>query len=106
MSFDFISAFISIELQTLCFYILIGVSKTNKTLEASLKYYILGSFSTAIFILGIALIYFSTGMINFKDLADFFILEYNTEMHFVTMLGCILITIAFFFKLSLAPFHF
>lgn len=106
MSYDFISAFISIELQTLCFYIIIATSKINKTLEASIKYYILGSFSTAILLLGIALIYFSTGMTNFKDLSDLLLISDNIELINLTYLGFIFICIAFFFKLSLAPFHF
>lgn len=106
MSYDFISAFISIELQTLCFYIIIATSKTNKTLEASIKYYILGSFSTAVLLLGISLIYFSTGMTNFKDLSDLLLITDNIELINLSYIGFIFISIAFFFKLSLAPFHF
>jgi NADH-quinone oxidoreductase subunit N len=106
MSYDFISAFISIELQTLCFYIILSISKINKTIEASIKYFILGSFSTAIFLLGVSFIYFSTGLTNFKDLSDFLLLNDNLVFLPIIKIGFILICIAFFFKLSLAPFHF
>lgn len=106
MSYDFITIFISLELQTLCFYILIATSKINKTLEASIKYYILGSFSTALLILGISFIYLATGMTNLKDLSDYFLIFDDFQSLGLIKIGLILVCCAFFFKLSLAPFHF
>lgn len=58
MSYDFILAYLSIELQGLCSYILVAMNKSNnKSVESSLKYFVLGSFASSIFLLGIALIY-------------------------------------------------
>jgi len=58
MSYDFILAYLSIELQGLCSYILVAMNKSNnKSVESSLKYFVLGSFASSIFLLGIAFIY-------------------------------------------------
>jgi len=70
MSYDFIVVYLCIELQSLCFYILIAIQrKKNKAVEAGLKYFILGSFSSTVFLLGIGFIYGATGVTNFKDLS-------------------------------------
>ena len=70
MSYDFIVVYLCIELQSLCFYILIAIQrKKNKAVEAGLKYFILGSFSSTVFLLGIGFIYGDIGVKNFKDLA-------------------------------------
>jgi proton-translocating NADH-quinone oxidoreductase chain N len=109
MSYDFIIVYLSIELQSLCFYILIAIQrKRNKAVEAGLKYFILGSFSSTVFLLGIGFIYGATGVTNFKDLALLlnFGLNFFLPSDFFFFFGLLLICIGFFFKLSIAPFHF
>lgn len=70
MSYDFIMVYLCIELQSLCFYIIIAIQRNkNKAVEAGLKYFILGSFSSTVFLLGIGFIYAATGVTNFKDLS-------------------------------------
>ena len=108
MSHDFILSYLSIELQGLCSYILVAMNKSNnKSMESSLKYFVLGSFASSIFLLGIAMIYWSTGMTNFKDIADLMQLgalglEFADS---IFLLGLLFITIGLFFKISVAPFH-
>lgn len=109
LSYDFILVYLSIELQSLCFYILIAIQrKKNKAVEAGLKYFILGSFSSTIFLLGIGFIYGATGVTNFKDLSLLLSFGINfflpSDMFF--FFGLLLVCIGFFFKLSIAPFHF
>lgn len=109
MSYDFIVVYLCIELQSLCFYILIAIQrKKNKAVEAGLKYFILGSFSSTLFLLGIGFIYGATGVTNFKDLSlllNFGINFFSPSDTFL-VLGLLLVCIGFFFKLSIAPFHF
>lgn len=109
MSYDFIVVYLCIELQSLCFYILIAIQRRkNKAVEAGLKYFILGSFSSTIFLLGIGFIYGATGVTNFKDLAlllNFGITFFSSSDMFF-FFGLFLVFIGFFFKLSIAPFHF
>jgi NADH:ubiquinone oxidoreductase subunit 2 (subunit N) len=107
MSYDLIIMYLAIELQSLSFYILTAIHRNqNKSIEAGLKYFILGSFSSCILILGIAIIYGLTGMTNFKDLSDLLLLGLDSNvLNYCLFLSIILINIGFYFKLSLAPFH-
>lgn len=109
MSYDFIVVYLCIELQSLCFYILIAIQrKKNKAVEAGLKYFILGSFSSTIFLLGIGFIYGATGVTNFKDLSLLlnFGINFFLPSDMFLFFGLFLVFIGFFFKLSIAPFHF
>ena len=107
-SYDFIVTYLTIEMQSLCFYILAAFNKKyNKSVEAGIKYYILGSFSSCILLLGISIIYGLTGLTNFKDLSVLLDLGLNSSiLDYFFILGLILINIGFFFKLAVAPFHF
>lgn len=109
MSYDFIVVYLCIELQSLCFYILIAIQrKKNKAVEAGLKYFILGSFSSTVFLLGIGFIYGATGVTNFKDLSLLlnFGINFFLPSDIFLLGGLFLVFIGFFFKLSIAPFHF
>nr|YP_009308410.1 NADH dehydrogenase subunit 2 [Paramoeba pemaquidensis]AOS85548.1 NADH dehydrogenase subunit 2 [Paramoeba pemaquidensis] len=107
MSYDFIMAYLSIELQGLCSYIMVAMNKSNnKSMESSLKYFVLGSFASSLLLLGIALIYWSTGMSNFKDISDLMQLSLGLEFFDqIFLLGILFVTVGLFFKISVAPFH-
>lgn len=70
---DFITAYLAIELQSLAFYVMASFKKNSSfSVEAGLKYFILGSFSSAILLFGISLLYFATGSLNFEDYKDLY----------------------------------
>ena len=72
-SFDLVSVYISLEVQSLSFYILASMRKDSAfSTEAGLKYFILGAFSSGILLLGISFIYGSIGSTNFAVLGKFF----------------------------------
>jgi len=94
--------FLGIEIISIPLYILAGSDKKNlKSNEASLKYFLMGAFSTGLMLMGIALIYgakgtFSTGVMNII-----------TEKPSVLMIaGMVLLLFSMAFKVSAAPFHF
>ena len=101
---DFLTLYLSIEIISLSLYILSSY-KTNSSLstEAGLKYVILGSFSSGLFLFGVSLIYGFTGTINFTDLSIIFFDDTNT--YYAIILGLIFFLISFLFKLGAAPFH-
>lgn len=107
---DLLLFYLTMEAQTLCFYILASAKRTNIfSVEAALKYFIAGSFFSAIYLLGTAIIYGSLGTINFGEilaLLSFELIDYSNELHVLVLLGIVLITSTFLFKLSCAPFHF
>lgn len=83
---DFIPLFLSVEFMSLCIYLLSGFILSDlKSNEASLKYYILGSFASAILLFGISAIYGVTGTTTFDGIAQFF-LKILQISRFITML--------------------
>jgi len=94
--------FLGIEIISIPLYILTGSDKKNlKSNEASLKYFLMGSFSTGIMLMGIALIYGATGSFAVDNMGKQ--LEGFTPL---LMAGLLLLLIAMSFKVSAAPFHF
>jgi NADH:ubiquinone oxidoreductase subunit 2 (subunit N) len=70
---DLITAYLSIELQSLAFYILAAFKKNSTySIEAGLKYFILGAFSSGLFLFGSSLIYGLSGSVTFADFKDLF----------------------------------
>jgi NADH:ubiquinone oxidoreductase subunit 2 (subunit N) len=70
---DLITAYLAIELQGLSFYVLTSFKKSSVfSVEAGIKYFILGSFSTALFLFGTSLIYGLTGSVVNFDFQNFF----------------------------------
>ncbi len=66
---SFITIFIGLEVMSLAIYILCGLLRDNlKSVEASLKYFLLGAFATAFLLYGIALTYASSGTIDVREL--------------------------------------
>jgi NADH-quinone oxidoreductase subunit N len=93
--------FLGIEILSIPLYILAGSRKKDiRSVEASIKYFILGSFATGIMLLGIALIYGATGSF---DLAAIKSAASPAPMFYV---GITLLSISLAFKISAVPFHF
>ncbi len=99
---SFLILFLGIEIITIPLYILTGSDKRNlKSNEASLKYFLLGTFSTGLMLMGIALLYGARGTFSttFVD-----VIEVKPSPLLVT--GMILLLFSMSFKVSAAPFHF
>src|SRR5450755_3875733 len=97
--------FIGIEIISIPLYILTGSDKRNlKSNEASLKYFLMGAFSTGIMLLGIAFLYGAStkGSFFLDDIAPVKSAVASPMM----MTGLILLMISMSFKVSAAPFHF
>ncbi|MFI5188129.1 MAG: NADH-quinone oxidoreductase subunit N [Chitinophagales bacterium] len=91
--------FLGIEIISIPLYILTGSDKRNlKSNEASLKYFLLGAFSTGLMLMGIALVYGSTG--TFSTVAT------NGTNSALFIAGMLLLMFSMAFKVSAAPFHF
>jgi NADH-quinone oxidoreductase subunit N len=106
-SFDnLLMLFIGIEILSIPLYILTGSDKKNlMSNEASLKYFLMGSFSTGILLLGITLCYGAIG--SFRLEAPIIIPSKGMAMEqYLLSAGLILIFAAMNFKVSAAPFHF
>jgi NADH-quinone oxidoreductase subunit N len=94
--------FIGIEIISIPLYILTGFDKRNlKSNEASLKYFLMGSFSTGIMLMGIALLYGSTGTFLLQGIAST-----GHGITYLEAMGLLLVFVSMLFKVSGAPFHF
>lgn len=120
---DLITAYLAIELQSLSFYIMAAFKKDSAfSVDAGLKYFILGAFSSGLFLFGSSILYGVSGTTNFEDLKNLFFLMYSkydnlyeiSNYYVIKQLlidkGLIQFALSFvfislLFKLAIAPFH-
>ena len=94
--------FLGIEILSIPQYILAGSDKRNlKSSEASLKYFLMGSFSTGLLLMGITLIYGAAGTF---DITGFRMLQ-TDALNPMAMTGIVFLIVALGFKVSAAPMH-
>jgi NADH-quinone oxidoreductase subunit N len=96
--------FLGVEIISIPLYILTGTDKKNlKGNEASLKYLLLGAFSTGLMLMGITLVYGSQGSF---DIAQPIIRGENGKVPVLMITGMMFLLFSMAFKVSAAPFHF
>jgi NADH-quinone oxidoreductase subunit N len=102
---DLIVIFLGLEVLSIALYVLAAFNyKRTASGEAALKYFVLGAFSSAIFIYGIALTYGATGSTNLTQIADF--LSKNVVVtDGILLAGLSLLLVGFCFKIAAVPFH-
>jgi proton-translocating NADH-quinone oxidoreductase chain N len=101
---SFVTAFVSLELASLPSYALVASLKGNRgSVEAGLKYFLIGALSSAIFVYGISLVYAASGALLFSDVAA---AVANTQLTGVLGLGIVMVLGGLAFKMAAVPFHF
>lgn len=107
-STDFFTTYLSLELLSFCFYILASLKRySNLSIEAALKYFSLGSFSSIIFLFGVSLVYGYFGTLHFFEIYTLLsvtdgVIKFNNFFFF----GLIFILVGLLFKLAIFPFHY
>lgn len=106
-STDLVSLYLAIELQSFAVYILAALYRNNESATAAgLKYFLLGALSSALILLGSSLIYGYTGLTNLDAISS--LLSVSSPSDSVTqgvVLGFVIMTVGFLFKIASAPFH-
>lgn len=98
------TAFVALELSSLPSYALVAYLKTNRgSVEAGLKYFLIGALSSAIFVYGISLVYAVTGTLALDEIAS---VVGGTNLSGILGLGIVMIIAGFGFKMAAVPFHF
>ncbi|WP_159622883.1 NADH-quinone oxidoreductase subunit NuoN [Ruania rhizosphaerae] len=102
---DLLTLFIALEVLSLPLYLLAGLARRRRLLsqEASLKYFLLGAFSSAFFLMGLALLYGYSGSVRFADLAA--AVPAMVGMDVVLLAGVVLVLVGLLFKVGAVPFH-
>jgi len=102
---DLIIVFLGIELMSVAIYVLVGLNRRReRSAEGAIKYFLLGAFSTAFLLYGIALVYGATGATNFSVIAAN-ISRFNLQHSGLLLVGIALLLVGFGFKVAAAPFH-
>jgi NADH-quinone oxidoreductase subunit N len=105
---DLVTVYLSIELQSLCLYVLAAFKRTSQfSSEAGLKYFVLGAFSSSILLFGMSLLYGFSGSTNFSEISQITISTLNLQdnLPYAFQLGFIFLLCGFLFKLTAVPFH-
>jgi NADH-quinone oxidoreductase subunit N len=102
---NLIVVFVALEALSIPLYVLVAFDRRRlASQEAGIKYFVLGSFASAVFLYGVALVYGATGSASLTGIAQF--LRQNTLFENGTLLaGFALLVVGLGFKISAVPFH-
>ena len=100
---DLVVVFLALEILSLALYVLTGLTGRRAANEAAMKYFLLGAFSSAFFLYGLAMAYGATGTTKIGPMA--LALSGTGGTQALALLGFALLAVGFGFKVSAAPFH-
>jgi NADH-quinone oxidoreductase subunit N len=102
---DLMVLFLGLETMSISVYVLVGLNRRSaRSAEGALKYFLLGAFSTAFLLYGIALVYGATGSTNLSAIGGR-IAALSLGDSPMLLIGVALLLVGFAFKLAAAPFH-
>lgn len=102
---NLVTIFLGIEILSIPLYVLAASDKDQRnSLEAGIKYFILGSFSSAFLLFGIGLVYGLTGSFSVDSVME--VQKQIPTLPPFFHIGILMVLIAIFFKMAMAPFHF
>lgn len=97
--------FVGIELMSITFYVMAGFLRTNiRSVEASLKYFLLGAFASGFLVYGMSLIYGATGSLQYNVIRGV-VAQNATNFPTLFAVGTVLMAVAMSFKIAAFPFH-
>ena len=101
-----LTMFLGLEILSIPLYVLAASNKENGfSLEAGLKYFILGAFSTGVMLFGISLIYGALGSLELMKISE--LQQFNLlQIPFFFQVGIVLLLVSILFKIAVVPFHF
>ena len=102
-SADLITMFLALEILSLSLYVLTGSSARIGSVEGAMKYFLLGAFSSAFFLYGIAMAYGATGSTRLSAVSR--ALAGQTDSMALALAAMGLLAVGFAFKVSAVPFH-
>lgn len=102
---DLLSLFVALEVLSLPLYLLCGLARRRRLLsqEAAMKYFLLGAFSSAFFIYGVAMLYGYAGTLELRGIAA--VIEDGSGKTSLALIGIALLLVGVLFKIGAVPFH-
>ena len=102
---DLMIVFLGIEIMSVAVYVLAGLNRrSERSAEGAIKYFLLGAFSTAFLLYGIALVFGATGTTNLATIGDR-VRELGLAGNAFIVVGVALLLVGFGFKVAAVPFH-
>jgi NADH-quinone oxidoreductase subunit N len=109
MASDLLAFFIALELVSIPVYVLAAFNRhRNESVEAALKYFLMGAFSTAFLLFGLAFLYGAVGSTSYAAILDYIKtngIVANPDGQPLMLMGMSFVIIGFAFKVAAAPFH-
>ena len=105
VSTDLITLFVALEMLSLPLYLLAGLSRRRRLMsqESALKYFLLGAFSSAFFLMGIAYLYGYSASVTFSGIHAAVIGGSGNDIYL--LLGIAFLSVGLLFKVGAVPFH-
>lgn len=101
---DLVTLYIGLETMAIATYVLVGFLRSyQRSNEASMKYFLLGAFSSAILLYGMSLLYGLSGSTRFVDIAEALSRRPLTDP--ISLMAMITLSAGMFFKVAAVPFH-
>jgi NADH-quinone oxidoreductase subunit N len=101
---DLVTLYIGLETMAIATYVLVGFLRSNqRSNEASMKYFLLGAFSSGILLYGMSLLYGISGSTRFVDIAEALSRRPVTDP--ISLMAMITLSAGMFFKIAAVPFH-
>lgn len=102
---NLVMVFLGLEVGSIALYVLAGMTRSSADSdEAAMKYFLLGSFASAVFVYGVALMYAGTGQFEVLEIRRFFS-SFIVTSPAVILIAIGLMLVGLGFKVSAAPFH-
>jgi NADH-quinone oxidoreductase subunit N len=102
---DLMLIFLGLELMSVAVYVLTGVNRRDRrSAEAALKYFLLGAFSSAFFLFGVAMVYGGAGSVNLAVVQSAVGVD-GVEANLLLKAGMAMLLVGFGFKVAAVPFH-
>ncbi|HEX5625037.1 MAG TPA: NADH-quinone oxidoreductase subunit N [Saprospiraceae bacterium] len=106
---NYMSLFLGVEILTISMYVLAGADRRKSTSnEASLKYFITGSFTSALMLFGIGLLYTATGTLSIRPASNVtgILIPGADASWIISHIGFLFLFVSFALKIAIVPFHF
>lgn len=102
---NLLALFVALELMSLPLYVMSAMGRRRRLLsqEAGFKYFILGAFASALFLMGIAMLYGYSGSLNLHEISVAMVS--GAGLDWMLLVGAAMLLVGLFFKVSAVPFH-
>jgi NADH-quinone oxidoreductase subunit N len=104
---SFLTLYLGLELLSLCLYAMVALNRDSaRSVEAAMKYFVLGALASGLLLYGMSMIYGATGTLTITEVAkQVGVLSRDSTQHSFLVFGLVFVVAGLAFKLGVVPFH-